>query len=239
VRARERETERTRANVHDGHTTASNGDLIRRAWLNVPFGKVRTHLCERGIEKSTYTKYRHSYPETIARCEISRTRAGSGRRRERSSAVSAERRSEVRLESPFAVLRECVALTSCARGCWWSQCRCSNIPLTGPNTAHTASRTASGDTPVPRRIFNRTRAAITDNTRGREAWHILSAPAGAAHLYSRCRRGGRQRRATHVRYPERGGGDGGGGVGGSGGGGSGTPTMTTATTTTTATLSLG
>lgn len=127
------------------------------------------------------------------------------------------RRSVERLESPFA--REYLALTSCARGCWWSQCRCSNIPLTGANTAHIASRTASGDTPVPRRIFNRTRAAITDNARARKAWHILSAPAGATHLYGW--RGGWQRRATHVRYHERGG-------GGDGGGGGGTPTTRTA-----------
>lgn len=118
------------------------------------------------------------------------------------------------------------SLTSCARGCWWSQWRCSNIPFTR-FTAHITSRTASDDTPVVqqrrRGIFNRTRAAITDDTRARNAWHILSAPAGAAHLYTRR---SRQRRAAHVRYlEERGGG--------------GTLTSTTTTTTATATLSLG
>ncbi|KAL0129934.1 hypothetical protein PUN28_001891 [Cardiocondyla obscurior] len=49
------------------------------------------------------------------------------------------------------------------------ECRCSNIPLAGTNTAHTESRTANDDTPVPRRIFNRTRAAITGDEHARKA----------------------------------------------------------------------
>lgn len=93
-----------------------------------------------------------------------------------------------------------VTVTSCARGCWWLQWRCSNIPHT-KSTPHTTMMTTSSNTTVPHCIFNRTRAAITDDARARKAWHILSALADSAHLY---KRRGTQHRATHVRYLERG-----------------------------------